>query len=261
MARIRTLKPEFWDHAQLNAASVLARLTFVGLVSLADDQGIGRADTEWLWGRLHSGGGGALKAQWRRTLSELEALKDDDGNLVVFYEVAGARYYWLPGFCRQQYIEKPGKSKLPPPPNSGNVPLQVPSRMPLEQGSGIKEQGSGRGEEEATPPPPLPPVLAALEEGLRKVDAQAPTLPDESEAPMLPGTPEGRLFRLAKKAHIQAKDDTLRRYLRGWISQKGIGDVERILMEPRIVGKGIIAIQDWYFNDMAGTGFLGEIKK
>lgn len=141
MARIRTIKPDFWKHEQLGKASAMARLTFAGLISLADDEGRGRANPESLWGELHAFQGSGPKAQWKRILTELEALKDDDGPLVVFYQVAGASFYWLPGFCRQQYIERPSQSKLPAPPISGNDPLQVGEASALE---GKGREGIGR---------------------------------------------------------------------------------------------------------------------
>lgn len=161
MARIRSIKPELWDHAQLNRASLLARLTFIGLISFSDDEGRGKADPELVWGRLHSGQHPNVKRGWLGALSELAGLRDDDGPLVVFYEIAGARYYWLPGFNKQQRIDEPSKSKLPPPPNSGNVPVIIREDSSLDQGSGIKDQG-GEGNpppeskryENVTPPPP-----------------------------------------------------------------------------------------------------------
>lgn len=116
-------------------------------------------------------------------------------------------------------------------------------------------------EDPASPPPaPVPPVLEVLEGGLRKAAAR-PAPPPRDDSPMLPATPEGLLYALARRQCIQAKDDTLRTYLRGWIKQKGAQEVERILMEDRVVGKGILAIQDWYFNEMGGSGFLGEVKR
>ena len=39
MARIRTLKPEFWQDEKLSPCDPLTRLVFLGLVSLADDAG------------------------------------------------------------------------------------------------------------------------------------------------------------------------------------------------------------------------------
>lgn len=279
MARIRTIKPEFWDHSQLSRASILARLTFVGLINMADDEGRGRADEDWLWGRLHAGQPPNVRRRWVGCMSELSQLQDDDGPLVVFYEVAGARYYWLTGFCRQQYIEKAGKSKLPQPPNSPLIPLSLPSGTGIrEQGSRIREQGGeGRGESGARAPVSRPPpedgsarpedhsdgpeVGGFIETAAGVFESIKSSEPPHDDPPMLPGTTEGHLFKLAKRQHIQAKDETLRRYLRGWIKQKSPAEVERILMEPRVVGKGIIAIQDWYFNEMGGSGFLGEMKK
>jgi hypothetical protein len=154
MARIRTIKPTFWDHEQLGRASALARLTFAGLISQADDEGRGRADSDWLWGRLHAFAPSGLRATWARTLSELSALADDSGPLVVFYKVAGASYYWLPGFCKQQYIERPSKSTIPSPPNSGNVPLALLDDSPQE---GKGREGKGReGKGRERPPPSSP---------------------------------------------------------------------------------------------------------
>ena len=39
MARIRTIKPEFWTDEKLAPLSPICRLTFLGLVSMADDAG------------------------------------------------------------------------------------------------------------------------------------------------------------------------------------------------------------------------------
>lgn len=39
MARIRTIKPEFWSDEKLSPLSPIDRLTFLGLISLADDYG------------------------------------------------------------------------------------------------------------------------------------------------------------------------------------------------------------------------------
>ena len=39
MARIRTIKPEFWADEKLGPMSPIDRLVFLGLMSLADDAG------------------------------------------------------------------------------------------------------------------------------------------------------------------------------------------------------------------------------
>lgn len=153
MARIRTFKPELWQHEQLGRLSALARLTFLGLIGEADDEGRGRGDPEYLWGRIHPYAPPGLKALWRRALCELKAVKDRTGPLVVFYKVGGATFYWLPAFNKQQKIDKPSNSKLPKPPHSSNGREESP--LEGDQGSGIRDQGSGR-EEGATPPKASP---------------------------------------------------------------------------------------------------------
>lgn len=123
MARIRTIKPEFWESEKVGALSLLARLTFIGLISLADDEGRGRATIAFLLGRLHPYGGVTINE-----LSEVMVEIDQSG-LVQTYEVGdGCHYYAIPGFKDNQYIEKPSKSKIPTPPTrkrSGNIPLKV----------------------------------------------------------------------------------------------------------------------------------------
>lgn len=39
MARIRTIKPEFWSDEKLSPLAPIDRLTFLGLISMADDYG------------------------------------------------------------------------------------------------------------------------------------------------------------------------------------------------------------------------------
>mgnify|MGYP001567924316 FL=1 len=53
MPRIRTIKPEMFESERLGRCTPLARLTFVGLIALADDEGRGRGSLDWLKGRLH----------------------------------------------------------------------------------------------------------------------------------------------------------------------------------------------------------------
>lgn len=203
MARIRSIKPEIWAHEQLGRLSMGARLTFIGLISLADDEGRGRGDSEYLWGQIHGyqGGlrGGGNKARWRRIIGELEACRDKDGPIVVFYQVCEATYYWLPGFKRQQRIDRPSPSKLPTPPNSTNDLRALDEGSTLEQGARRGEEGirsregkeveqdpptPGSGPQTPTSPPPGPPSdprhplleQANTRVGLRLLAAAAPDL-------------------------------------------------------------------------------------
>jgi len=40
MARIRTIKPEFWTSEQITDCSLVARLMFIGMLNFCDDHGV-----------------------------------------------------------------------------------------------------------------------------------------------------------------------------------------------------------------------------
>ena len=105
--------------------------------------------------------------------------------------------------------------------------------------------GEEREEEGAATAAPLPPSLQALEDGLR-------TRPESpGQDPIFK-----HLWDLARRQNVNAKEDTLRRYLKGWIAQKGAQAVEEILMRQDVVGKSVTAIQDYFFNSMKKKGFV-----
>ena len=53
MARIRTIKPEFWLSEQVARCSREARLTFVGMWNFADDRGVHPATPRLLKAALY----------------------------------------------------------------------------------------------------------------------------------------------------------------------------------------------------------------
>lgn len=91
------------------------------------------------------------------------------------------------------------------------------------------------------PPPVLVPVHVS--EGAGGVE--------EGETwPPMPATTKGNLWKLFKKAHITGTPSQLRQFFEAWYAQAGPQRLEQILMERRIVGKDVFAVQKWYFNDM-----------
>ena len=48
MARIRTIKPEFWTSEQVADCSLVARLLFIGIWTFCDDHGVHPASTKRL---------------------------------------------------------------------------------------------------------------------------------------------------------------------------------------------------------------------
>jgi hypothetical protein len=110
MARIRTLKPEAWIDEKLGPLPRDQRLLFVGLITIADDQGRLRDVPASIIGHAFPYDEDVTPTLLDSWLAGLE-----DAGLVVRYEVASAAYLALPGWSKHQKISHPSKPTLPPP--------------------------------------------------------------------------------------------------------------------------------------------------
>lgn len=143
MARIRSLKPEFWTDVRLGRLPTLSRLVFLCLISMSDDEGRieGDAETVWHFGFPRESVEDVTKAL--RTLQECS-------RIVLYRGPEGIPVMAIPTFRKHQRIDKPSTSKLPAPPaltsDSKNVLGSLQERStPDRMGSGIgMEQGSPR---------------------------------------------------------------------------------------------------------------------
>jgi hypothetical protein len=107
MARIRTIKPEFWTDEKLSECSLSARLLFVGLISHADDEG--RLDYSPTRIRLQIFPCGKVSQnQLIEWLGEL-----NEHSLIRAYRVDSKDYLDIPGFTKHQRINRPTPSRLP----------------------------------------------------------------------------------------------------------------------------------------------------
>jgi hypothetical protein len=143
MARIRTVKPEFFRHEQLFEAEketgLPLRLAFIGLWTAADRDG---------------------RFRWQPRALKLDCLPYDDADfsrvldalatrgLVVAYEVDGVKYGHIPTWQKHQVINNREMASNIPAPNVNNV-LTRDARVddatatPL-----VHTQGEGKGREE-----------------------------------------------------------------------------------------------------------------
>lgn len=149
MARIRTVKPEFFRSLTVAGLSLGARLTFVGLWTYVDDEGIGLDNLSlikaevWPLDRRHNE---RQVGAWMTELAE--------AGLIVRYEADGKRLVQVRSWLEHQRIDKPRPSIYPQPQDgrildaSGSVPGIIPESSRLE-GKG-KEQGR---EGNILPPP------------------------------------------------------------------------------------------------------------
>ncbi|WP_051070006.1 hypothetical protein [Actinopolyspora halophila] len=151
MARIRTIKPDFFRSRTIEQLTLEQRLTFIGLWTHCDDEGRAEYDP-----RL-------LKADvWPLSDRTAADVADDvraltESSLITHYRVADREYIQVNGWREHQKINRPTPSKLPPPENAhepdvtsddsdslsthGELSEDSPPEGNREQGTGNKEQG------------------------------------------------------------------------------------------------------------------------
>lgn len=101
MARIRTIKPQFWDDAKIGQISRNARLLYIGLWTFADDLGVVIADPVWLKSKIFPYDRIQVQ-QLKAWLSELEKT-----GFISLLSDFSESFYYLPTFSRHQVINKP----------------------------------------------------------------------------------------------------------------------------------------------------------
>ena len=116
MARIRTIKPEFWTDKKIIRLSRDARLFFIGLWNFADDNGVLEADPLQLKAWIFPVDPDIGIEEIEKFLAELEKLE-----LIKIYEINGTSYIWIKNFSKHQKIDRPRKSNLPLPPEENQV--------------------------------------------------------------------------------------------------------------------------------------------
>lgn len=104
MARIRTIKPEFWTDEKILESSPIARLLLIGLLNFADDKGNIEAGPLSIKTKIFPGDD--IKVE--PLLSELQ-----NNLLLIPYAVNGERYYNIKGFSKHQKIDNPSKPRCP----------------------------------------------------------------------------------------------------------------------------------------------------
>ena len=184
MARIRTIKPEFWDSPGTARASLRARLFFIAMWNWADDYGVGTANGKALIGF-------AFPNDDEITAKDFPTLRKEvaDGFGVMFYEVEGRPYYAIPSWDKHQRTERKARRINPPPPegvsagqivNEGTSAESVGTSDAMHGSSGVGtgEQGNrGTGEEplladKSADPDRFPEFWDAYGKKVKRADAE-----------------------------------------------------------------------------------------
>ena len=171
MARIRSIKPEFFTSEAIAALPLSARLTFIGLWTYVDDNGVG-LDNERL----------IIAAVWpleedlaevvRRTREDLRRLSGVC--LVTRYADGARRLIHIRSWEEHQKVSHPRKPRYPLPTDpvtSTNGTLEgfgrhsrgLPETLRPEQGAGSREGSREQGSTGALPP--VPPDSQTLPSG------------------------------------------------------------------------------------------------
>ena len=142
MARIRTIKPGFFESEDVSALPLRARLTWIGLWTQCDDHGRTKDNARLIKARI-----------WPLDEVSLRDVEDDlvtlaDHQRIVRYEVDGKRYLAIVNWHEHQSINRPSKSTIPPPPvdspATGPVNRQNGTHAPLTEPSGSTHTRKGR---------------------------------------------------------------------------------------------------------------------
>lgn len=125
MARIRTIKPEFWTDERIVELSAFARLLFIGLWNFCDDDGRMVYSPKRIKLQIFP----ADDVQISELFGELRGKSEDFGvkSLVDIYGIGNTQYLQVSNFSKHQKVDKRTPSKVPPPPNSAEFPRIVPT--------------------------------------------------------------------------------------------------------------------------------------
>jgi hypothetical protein len=108
MARIRSIKPEFWTSEQIMECSPMARLMFIGLWNFCDDAGRHPRSSRQIKAQIFPGDD-ITAGEIDVLIGELSA-----NGLIDEYSVDGKEYFVVTGWHHQK-IDKPQPAKYPPP--------------------------------------------------------------------------------------------------------------------------------------------------
>lgn len=169
VARIRTIKPEFWTDGDLLTISRDARLFYIGLWNFSDDNGVMEYSPM------------AIKAKvFPADDIRIEPLAQELAKIgkVVLYNVNDRKYLYCKNLTAHQVIDRPRKSNLPLPRQDQEISTDFSPGMEGKgkEGNGLEWKGRNSCSTGKTPaePPPMPEELAQILPTLKRVNLREP---------------------------------------------------------------------------------------
>ncbi|MFC4333882.1 hypothetical protein [Salininema proteolyticum] len=175
MARIRSIKPEFWDSPGIETLAFEWRLLYIAMWNWADDSGRGKAEARELMGFAFPRDEEMTVAEFRRGLGEVRRVYG-----VRFYKVAGRSYFEIPSWAEHQKIDKRGAARFPGP--EEGQPFDPETNTLIDQGFGGDSEESA----ETTPSPRRDSGAGTGEQGNRGTGelSCAPAPPERDTPPL-----------------------------------------------------------------------------
>lgn len=149
MARIRSIKPGFWDDEKLPRISLQANLIFIGIWNFCDDSGVIQRNHSWIKSKLFPARDDIRNNDVKIWIDELVQAR-----MLVPFDYENEGYYVVRTWKIHQKIDKPQPSKIPEAlisevrSNSENVTRTIAEESPLDRiGREEERKGNDRIEE------------------------------------------------------------------------------------------------------------------
>lgn len=138
MARIRTIKPDFWTDEKIVELSFEARLFFIGSWNFADDNGNLQRSSKKLKMQIFPADAIDCEPIIQSLITH---------GLLTEYSVKDEKFLHINGFNKHQVINRPSKSALPVP-ETGSTPTPLTESSLTEgKGEGVGSGREGKGRE------------------------------------------------------------------------------------------------------------------
>lgn len=222
MARIRTIKPEFWTDEAVMDLPLGARLLFIGMWNFADDEGRLPLKPRTIKAQVLPGDDDVTPETVRYWLSLIA-----HGGLIELYVNSGREYVSVHGWHHQR-INRPTPSKYPGPLDKGSRSLNPHGGL-TEDSPPDLPYPSGRGStQSAREEPPLPPEPDELPE-LEPDDGVCVWRMWEEEAGTPKGSPRwhGDLRTIANECRRRDPQDwqsSCRRLIASWLADPWVAE-------------------------------------
>jgi hypothetical protein len=227
MARIRSIKPEFWKSEAIAKHTFFTRLVFIGLWTYVDDNGVGLDNPKLIVAELFPLEDDYAKVS--RDLRESLASLADAGR-IARYTVDGKAYLSITNWAEHQKIDRPAKARYPQRDHPdaetttfatcGNAdsteildapsmhPRETVARVSLDPISRIRDQGTGIRDQGLFAPPPRPTQSTDAPSNAADVVAAYIQGADTAGHDRPAGTLIGRVGRDAKRLITEGHDIT-----------------------------------------------------